>query len=73
MLDKISSFILNFKAKYVMVWILFILSLSLILLFTGQYTTDLYYASMFDIGIPIAGWLGIQYYKYKFNYVKVEK
>lgn len=73
MLDKITSFILNFKAKYVMVWILFILSLSLILLFSGQYTTQLYYATMLDIGLPILGYLAIQYYKYKFNYTEVKK
>lgn len=44
-------------------------SLSVIVLLEGQYTTELYYGTMINIGAPICAYLGIQYYKKKYNFI----
>ncbi len=68
-LDTISYRIITMPVWVIYGWIGFITALSAIAIFSGVYTTELYYASMFDIGIAIVVYLGIQYYKKKYNFI----
>ena len=67
-LDSITYRIITVKPWVIYTWMIFMTSLSLIVLFSGQYTSDLYYATMLNIGTPIAGYIAIQYYKFKYSY-----
>lgn len=66
-LDFISKIILSIKAWHVFVWTVFMTSLALIVLFSGQYTTELYYGTLLNIGVPIGGYIAIQRYKFKYR------
>lgn len=62
-LDFISWRILNIKVWWIYTWMIFMTSLSVILLFSGQLTTELYYATMLNIATPMIIYIAIQYYK----------
>lgn len=65
-LDSISYKILNIKVWWIYAWCVFMTSLSLIVLFSGQYTMELYYATLMNIGTPIGFYIAVQYYKARY-------
>jgi hypothetical protein len=67
--NSVAYRIITIKIWVIYLWIGFMAGLSLIVLFSGQYTTDLYYGTMINIGAPIGAYIFIQHYKKKYNFI----
>jgi len=68
-LDRVSYFILTFPVWPIYVWMGFMAALSVIVLLSGQYTNELYIGTMINIGAPVGAYIGLWWYKKKYNFI----
>jgi len=47
----------------------FMAALSVIVLLSGQYTNELYIGTMINIGAPVGAYIGLWWYKKKYNFI----
>jgi len=68
-LDSISYRILTVKPWVIYTWLGIMGGLNFIVLLSGQYTTELYYMAMVNLSLPVCAYIGIQWYKKKYNFI----